>query len=398
MTIDIANEEYPEWAMLSLCVDCARDETLRAFIRAHPGQDERCGGCLRHALAVVVCALAQRERLSYVLRALVRFHYDESEYNGHIGGDSPEQLLVEDNPILAIDAVNLTLQPEIQDFVGDLAASLPHPAYDKGIWVYHFNDGAPATAISRSESPDLRSIRLRLEKENHFVLEPLVRAILDHAGPRIETVLPAGTRLHRARIGIADELVTGGWTDPKVFPRPYTGDELGAPPAPIAKTGRLNRVGVSFLYLASDVKTAACEVRPHPSHRLSIGVYESTRDLRIANLTVEIGAFVASDTDLDAFHFLHSADHAMTMPVPPDAAERYMVTQLIADVLRQGGYDGVQYASSVGPGHNVCVFDPAIFSLIPDSEEVHRVVRVDYALDIVESRLDAGPEDYVRKA
>lgn len=394
---DIGKEDYPDWAELSLCVECARDETLRAFILAHPGTDERCGGCLRSVPAVIVCAIAERELLSNVVRALIRFHYDESEYNGHIGGESPEELLIADNPILSITADNLKLQPEIKDFVGDLAASLPFPAYDEGIWVYHLNDGAPATAISRSESPDLRTARFRLETENHFVVEPLVRTLLDHAGARIETTLPAGTLLYRARIGIADEIVVGNLSAPQVFPRPYSDEKLGAPPAPIAKTGRLNRAGVAFLYLASDVTTAACEVRPHPSHRLSVGAYESVKNLRIANLTVEISAFLRSDTDLDAFHFLHSADQAMTMPVPPDAAARYMATQLIADVLRQAGYDGVRYASSVGPGYNICVFDPANFSLIAGSEQVHRVLTVDYTLDLVESRLVAGPDDYVRK-
>jgi hypothetical protein len=237
---------------------------------------------------------------------------------------------------------------------------------------------------------------MRLDRENYFNLEPLVRTYLGRAGARIDTTLPAGSRFYRARIGIADEILTGDPFDQKIYPRPHSGDALGAPPASKATAGRLNRAGVSFLYLATDLATAACEVRPHPTHRLSVGAYESLLDLRIANFTVSIDGFANSDTELDTFHFVHSTDRAMAMPVLPGDATRYMITQLIADVLRQLRYDGVRFASSAGIGDNFCLFDPATFGLVAGSEQVHSVTRVDYALEIVESRLVAGEKDRVR--
>ncbi|WP_448140310.1 RES domain-containing protein [Sphingopyxis fribergensis] len=102
-------------------------------------------------------------------------------------------------------------------------------------------------------------------------------------------------------------------------------------------------------------------------------------------------------TDLDLFHFLHSADKAMSMPVLPSDPAQYMVTQLIADILRQSGFDGVQYASSVGPGHNFCVFSPGTLALVEGSESVHRVAKLSYALENVESRLDIEAGDYIRR-
>jgi hypothetical protein len=83
------DEGYPLWETLTLCIDCARHQTLKAFIESHPGEHDRCGACLRRAPAVLVCATSERERLSYVLRALIRFYYDEDDYNEHLGGDSP---------------------------------------------------------------------------------------------------------------------------------------------------------------------------------------------------------------------------------------------------------------------------------------------------------------------
>lgn len=400
MTSEVAgdrNDGYPLWETLSLCTDCARHETLKAFIQTHPSEHDRCGACLRTAPAALVCAVSDRQRLSYVLRALIRFYYDEDDYNEHLGGDSPQSLFESDNPILALDPTTIASEPEILDFLGDLAASLPTPSYDEGIWIFHQHDGWPAAAIARSESRDLREVRMRLDKENYFNLEPLVRTYLDRAGGRIDTTLPAGSRFYRARIGIADEILTGNPFDQKIYPRPHSGDALGAPPASKATAGRLNRAGVSFLYLASDLATAACEVRPHPTHQLSVGAYESLRNLRIANFTVAIDGFADNDTELDTFHFLHSTDRAMAMPVLPGDATRYMITQLIADVLRQLGYDGVRFASSVGAGDNFCLFNPDTFHLVAGSEQVHSVTRVDYALEVVESRLLAGENDRVRK-
>ena len=292
--------DYPDWSTLSLCTDCVQHESLKNFIRLHAGAAERCGGCLRKSPDVMICDITQRPRLSYLLRALIRYYYDETDYNPHFGGDSPQDILFGENPILALDKKLISIHPswDVMDFVGDLVAELPHPKYSEGIWIYHQNDGCLASAISRSESPVLRDIRIRLRKENHFILEPLVRDQLVQIGSRIELAISSGTRFYRARIGIAGHIDIFKDFHTQQFPRPYQGDELSAPPARIATAGRLNRAGVSFLYLASDAHTAACEVRPHPSHLLSIGVFESTRPLRIANFATEISAFAENDIQL----------------------------------------------------------------------------------------------------
>jgi hypothetical protein len=53
----------------------------------------------------------------------------------------------------------------------------------------------------------------------------------------------------------------GGWTADTVF-QPFIGAAIGAPPLAEATPGRLNRDGVSFLYLATEEARAAAEVRP----------------------------------------------------------------------------------------------------------------------------------------
>ena len=75
-----------------------------------------------------------------------------------------------------------------------------------------------------------------------------------------------------------------------------------------------------------------------------------------------------------------------------------MVTQLIADVLRQLGYDGVAYASSLSAGQNICIFDPGVFVAVEGSAEVLRVEKLAYGLTNVDFRTEPEPNDQYQPA
>ncbi len=173
--------------------------------------------------------------------------------------------------------------------------------------------------------------------------------------------------------------------DYEVLYRPYTGAALGAPPPQLTRAGRLNRTGVAFLYLASDVETACAEVRPHPSHVLSIGAYRSLRPLKVANLDTDIAAFAANDHELSLYDFVYSADVAVSLTVLPEEAARYSITQLIAEVLRQRGFDGVAFKSSVGEGQNLCVFKPDAFEFVVGTSSIQSVRALTYDLEALPS-------------
>lgn len=49
----------------------------------------------------------------------------------------------------------------------------------------------------------------------------------------------------------------------------------------------------------------------------------------------------------------------MSTPVTPEDKAGYRLTPLLAEVLTDRSYDGVQYRSSVSHGVNICLFDPA---------------------------------------
>ena len=118
---------------------------------------------------------------------------------------------------------------------------------------------------------------------------------------------------------------------------------------PVESTAR----GVSFLYVASDVATAIAEVRPHPGHVVSTGLVRQTEACLIADFgRIRLADFSNSDAGLADFLFLRTIDRDFATPVVPEDRDNYLLGQLIADVLREMGFQGVAYRSSLSNGTN----------------------------------------------
>lgn len=66
------------------------------------------------------------------------------------------------------------------------------------------------------------------------------------------------------------------------------------------------------------------------------------------------------------------------MPVPPNESHRYTITQLFADVIRQIGYDGIAFKSSVGNGSNLTVFDINNCKYTDDDQAVVLIKSLNY--------------------
>jgi hypothetical protein len=328
--------------------------------------------------------------LSGLVRALVRFHYDEWTYNTHWGGNGPpESLLCDPNPIVEnADTSGFTRRPEdIEEFVS-LLFDPPHPDYDKGIALFAGHDERlgrlpPQEAIETAQSSLFKRTERRLLNENYFDVEREFAKPLKELLPTITVILPKETSLFRARLGIAKRFVRddGGWKFATVY-QPYVGKDIGAPPPRDATPGRLNRSGVSYLDLSTDAATAAAEIRPHPGHLLSIGRFRNVGPIRLADFgAIDIAAFSSSDVRLEIFHLGHTIGREISVPITPEERHKYSVTHLLADILRRLRYDGIRFPSSVASGDNVCVFRPSLFASDPSAGKVVRVKTLKYDLD-----------------
>ena len=180
--------------------------------------------------------------------------------------------------------------------------------------------------------------------------------------------------------------------------KPYSIEEMGAPPQQLVSHGRANPAGIPYLYLASTTETAVSEVRPHTGEIASVATFrvltrisianEETRDLKIADLrhprkTVspfemgdEVGvALLRGDLD-----FLEHLGDELTHPVlPQSAAIDYLPSQYFCEFVKHCGFDGVLYQSAVADGINVALFDPRIAT--GGSVTQRRISRVSIDLD-----------------
>lgn len=222
------------------------------------------------------------------------------------------------------------------------------------------NDGK---VISRNFMPSARyrsdgmaqwsALRDELLHKNRYFLDGVLdterlRELLDH--------LPADDMpetWYRARI------ITGE--------RPYSLDEMGAPPKRLATSGRANPAGIPYLYLGSHPKTAASEIRPHTGEIACVATFRLPRPLTAVDLRNPrklVSPFLLADAtavgQLRAdIPFLERLGEELTRPVlPRSAAIDYIPSQYLCELIKKSGYDGVAYRSSVSSGINLALFDP----------------------------------------
>jgi RES domain-containing protein len=156
--------------------------------------------------------------------------------------------------------------------------------------------------------------------------------------------IDSGQSLFRARI-----LPPPTGDAPKMFSR----KEMGAPPPGLCRPGRLNPVGIPYLYLASNAETALAEVRPWVGAEVAVSEFRTRRRLRIALLDWRTKDFPRASEELS---WLFSA---LSVPVHQENPVAYAPTQYFAERLKAAGVDGLIYRSALAPsGTNVALFDP----------------------------------------
>lgn len=367
----------------SICTECAQSQELKTYISANSTPDCRCTLCLRTEHPC--CTSARTPDLENVFKALIRIQYNEVDYNPHWGGhSSPTELLSVQNEIIDVSRIILE-PPDLEsglELLDHELSSVPYPDVDKGIGIYAgYTDGQQnmlLRAIKDWDAWSLTDLKRNLHKTNAYDLEDSFQKQLDGLVHSCEMGISKATPFYRARIGI-DGVEHGDVFNPNPRHMPFTDADLGAPPPPIASAGRLNRQGVSYLYIGSSRETAISEIRPHPGHLISLGQFDTVRDLRVLDFSKPTFLdFPLTDVGLEQFDLISSIDRDLSRPITPERRAAYISAQFIADLVRQRGFDGVLYRSSVSDGTNLCVFDPHTLNYAPGSASVFRTKQVNY--------------------
>lgn len=237
-------------------------------------------------------------------------------------------------------------------------------------WLSYFNFSRSIKHSSRYIYPD--------------DVKDFLDTILDTLKDRIQTI-PKGTIFWRSQLG-------HGWRleneEVGEMPAPHAPERMS--PRPMrAKEGRANPKGIPYLYLATNKETAIAEVRPWVGSHVSIAQFKLHKDLKIVNCTIDKASnwfyFNEPSSEEREEAVWNDIDTAFSTPVTlSDDTADYVPTQIIAELFKDKGFDGLGYRSSLGDGFNIVLFDIKAAELI--NCFLYKIDRVN-----LEFRQDANP-------
>jgi hypothetical protein len=207
-----------------------------------------------------------------------------------------------------------------------------------------------------------------------------ITSVFDFA--KLEHIL----KINSAKISKGKIFYRGRLSDAKGFPK----EQMQNPPKYLAKAGRANPVGISYLYIANDLKTTLFETRAALHDYVSIGEFRLKEDIQIIDLK-EIGnkdPFDLAQNELLEDYvaylpFLRKLSYELARPVRRQDSELdYLPTQYLTEFIKSFDSDGVAYGSSFNKtGQNVVIFYPEKFDCI--EVNVYEIMNIEFQHNLV---------------
>ena len=153
--------------------------------------------------------------------------------------------------------------------------------------------------------------------------------------------------------------------DEHVFDDPYPLKPERMKPLPnMATEGRANPKGIPYLYLATDKETAMAESRPWLGANVSVGQFKINKDIKVVDCSLlhKNNYFIYLEKEPSAKEKEKSVwshiDSAFSRPVSGnDSIAEYVPTQILAELFKRNGLDGIVYKSNLGKGKNIVLFN-----------------------------------------
>lgn len=205
--------------------------------------------------------------------------------------------------------------------------------------------------------PDMvlwQKLMTELRFENRFSVsedvDKFVRNLIFFAGSYKVTEFKQGETFYRARI---NEEKTPGKFELK---------DMGAPPKGRAGHGRLNPIGIPYLYAASQKDVAVCEVRPWVGCKLTVAEIALKKNIRVINFSKKYFLNIVDHGDNDSLKgaevtWSNFITWMFSAPFDPKDDLAYIPTQYLAEKIKASGVDGIIYDSALcDVGFNLLLF------------------------------------------
>lgn len=188
-----------------------------------------------------------------------------------------------------------------------------------------------------------------------------LQGIKDTCKSRVEVIKP-NSEVWRAQMGhdrlklLQDDV----HVDDILIPYP---EKRMRPLPDSASEGRANPKGIPCLYVASQKETAMSEIRPWLGSIISVARFTNSKELRVIDFsryhTNKLPIYLSEPDEAKRIEAVWTnLDKAFSQPVTNiDQKSDYAPTQIIAELVKSLGYDGIAFRSSLGRGHNLALFD-----------------------------------------
>ena len=155
-------------------------------------------------------------------------------------------------------------------------------------------------------------------------------------------------------------------------PQGYPFEQMGNPPNELAKSGRANPNGISYLYIANDITTTLYEARASLFDYVSVGTFKLEEDIRVVNLsrsTYDVFRLAELESLEEVMlhgSFIDKLEEELSKPRRKNDSELdYLPTQYLSELIKSMGFDGIEFRSSLySQGYNVAIFYPEKFKCI----------------------------------
>lgn len=213
--------------------------------------------------------------------------------------------------------------------------------------------------FARSVSQELRFVRTA-------ETESFLAAVLETSASR-QSIIPAGHLFWRAQLGHDWRSLSTEGDEP--IPCAYPRARMKPLPGR-ASDGRANPRGIPSLYLSTTQEAAIAEVRPWVGSYVSAGQFRTERELTVIDCSRghKKTPFYFEEPEpqarIDAVWTHIDRAFAEPMTRSDDQAD-YVPTQILAELFKKAGADGVVYKSNFGEnGFNIALFDAEAAELV----------------------------------
>ena len=164
--------------------------------------------------------------------------------------------------------------------------------------------------------------------------------------------------------------------------------DMKKPPAKKVLNGRANPLGISYLYVASTTDTAIAEMRGHKGELVTVLEFNLKKNLEFFDLRDSKNT-ISPFEKIDDIEFIYThmpylalLGDELSKPVIPSMANlEYLSSQYLCEMIKQIGYHGIIYKSSIADGNNYVIF--ADNRLISGHMHQYRITEMNFKAELI---------------